>query len=55
MPSSRGASQPRNEPVSLMPLALAVDFFTPSATWEVHRNQSPNSNLPAGIFFVLRL
>ena len=34
MPSLRGSSQPRIEPMSLMPPALAGGFFTTSATWE---------------------
>ena len=34
MPSHRGSSQPRIEPMSLMSPALAGGFFTTSATWE---------------------
>jgi len=34
MPSSRGSFQPRDQPESLMPPALAGGFFTTSATWE---------------------
>ena len=34
IPSSRGSSQPRVEPVSLMSPALAGRFFTTSTTWE---------------------
>ena len=33
IPSCRGSSPPRNQPVSLMPLALASGFFT-NRTWE---------------------
>ena len=36
MPSSRGSSQPRDQPVSLMSPALAGEFFTTSASWEAH-------------------
>ena len=32
--SSKGSSQPRTEPESLMSPALAAGFFTTSATWE---------------------
>ena len=34
MPSSRGSSQPRIEPTSLMSPALAGGFFSIGATWE---------------------
>ena len=34
MPSSRGSSQPRIEPTSLMSPALAGGFFSTGATWE---------------------
>ena len=34
MPSSRGSSQPRDEPKSLKAPALGGGFFTTSATWE---------------------
>ena len=34
MPSSRDPPNPGIEPASLTPLALAVRFFTTSATWE---------------------
>ena len=39
MPSFRGPSQPRTEPMSLMCPALAGGFFTPSTTWEA-QNES---------------
>ena len=34
MPSSRGSSQPRDQPMSLTSPALAGGFFTTSAIWE---------------------
>ena len=37
MPSSRGSSRPRVEPVPLSSLALAGGFFSISATWEAGR------------------
>ena len=37
--SSRGSSQPRIEPTSLMSSALAGRFFTTSTTWEAHMYQ----------------
>ena len=38
MPSSRGSSQRRDQPVSLMSPALAGGFFTTSATWQAPGN-----------------
>ena len=32
--SSRGSSQPKIKPASLMSSALASEFFTPRAPWE---------------------
>ena len=39
MPSSRGSSQPRIEPVSLMSYALKSGFFTTRATLEAPEKQ----------------
>ena len=36
VPSSRGSSQSRIEPVPIMSPALAGRFFTTNATWEAH-------------------
>ena len=38
MPFSRGSSQLRIEPMSLMSPVLAGGFFTTSANWEAHMN-----------------
>ena len=39
---SRGSSDPRTEPVSLMLPALAEGFFTTSVTWETLNNTITN-------------
>jgi len=47
MPFSRGSSQPRDLPMSLMSPALAGGFFTTSATWEASLVAQLVKNLPA--------
>ena len=42
MPSSRGSSQPRIEPKSIISPALAGRFFTSSTTWEALGNTLPH-------------
>ena len=38
VPSSRGSSQPRIEPASLMSTFIGRRFFTTNTTWEVHHS-----------------
>ena len=38
MPSSKSSSQPRDQPTSLMSLALTGKIFTTSATWQALRS-----------------
>ena len=48
MLSSRGSSQPRDQPTSLTSLALTVKIFTTNATWEALRSSIQSAKTRPG-------
>ena len=49
MPSSRGSSRPRDQPMSLMSPALAGGLFTTSSTWEAPQGAHIKPNCPKAL------